>query len=212
MSSYDPEYYRKNRDSIIESQKKYREKNREKLRKKAKENYKKNKDRLNENKKKYYKENPDKKKAKYEKAKQYRMNNLEKISEIQKEYREKNKEKLISYSTVWRRKLTTRVKENLGGACACCGESEFEFLTVDHIHNDGSLVPKQKNKSRNGYSYYGEIDRAFKSSDQEKIEYIKSRYQILCSNCNLSKHIGNGVCAHKRNKKESKVKEEMAFV
>src|SRR5881396_3810055 len=24
-----------------------------------------------------------------------------------------------------------------GGKCACCGETTFEFLTIDHVRNDG---------------------------------------------------------------------------
>src|SRR5206468_7939701 len=30
------------------------------------------------------------------------------------------------------------VLDAYGGACVCCGETTREFLTLDHVHNDGA--------------------------------------------------------------------------
>ena len=70
------EYYKNNKDEILEYDKEYRDKNKDKIKEKAKEYYEENKDIILE----YHKE--------------YRENNKDKIAEYDKEYREKNKDKI----------------------------------------------------------------------------------------------------------------------
>jgi hypothetical protein len=76
------------------------------------------------------------------------------------------------------------VLDHYGRECACCGESEPMFLTVDHVNNDGNehrreVVPSQlttwivKNNFPPGF-------------------------QILCWNCNCGKHRNGGVCPHQQ--------------
>jgi len=91
-----------------------------------------------------------------------------------------------------KRKMKLSVKMHLGGRCRCCGEREPEFLTIDHIHGGGSKV-RNKQGFRKNEVYYYEIYRAMKAGRS-----VSKKYQLLCSNCNLSKHLGGGVCAHKR--------------
>ena len=38
-----------------------------------------------------------------------------------------------------------------GGKCACCGESAFEFLTIDHINNNGSMHRKELKLKSSGF-------------------------------------------------------------
>ncbi len=81
-----------------------------------------------------------------------------------------------------------------GNRCACCGESQAEFLTVDHVNNDGSkhrqnYRPWSKAKSRreSGASVYNDIIKLGFPPD----------FQILCWNCNLAK-AKHGQCPHQR--------------
>lgn len=84
-----------------------------------------------------------------------------------------------------------KVFEGYGGAfCACCGEMTFEFLTLDHVKNDGAVhrkALKDEIGCDSGISLYKWI--------------IESNYpeifQVLCWNCNCGKKLNNGVCPHK---------------
>jgi hypothetical protein len=76
------------------------------------------------------------------------------------------------------------VLSHYGGKCACCGESEMPFLTLDHIHNDGKV---DREKVHAGYWWRWIVKHGF-----------PSHLQVLCWNCNMAKqHYGNGVCPHK---------------
>lgn len=83
-----------------------------------------------------------------------------------KEYRNKQKETVINY---------------YGGKCACCGEKEIMFLTIDHINNDG-----------------------FKALVRTNIHswIIRNNFpvnlQVLCWNCNCGKAINKGTCPHEK--------------
>ena len=63
-----------------------------------------------------------------------------------------------------------------GQRCNVCGETEENFLTLDHIHNDGSQDRRRKGKSQVHTTWRD----AIKNPDTEK-------YQILCWNCNCAK-------------------------
>jgi len=64
--------------------------------------------------------------------------------------------------------------------CACCGEKHVEFLTIDHIKNDGAKHRKQIK----GTSIYGWLER----------NDFPEGFQVLCRNCNWAKCFGN--CPH----------------
>ena len=69
--------------------------------------------------------------------------------------------------------------------CNCCGEKEYEFLTLDHINNDGNI--ERKKLGNTGLIIYRQILK----------DNFPPYYQILCMNCNISK-AKTGVCIHKR--------------
>ncbi len=98
-----------------------------------------------------------------------------------------NPEKTKSYYRKSRRNLRDRVLSALGNKCACCGESRYEFLSVDHINNDGA----KHRKSVKSCIYW----------DIEKQGYPKEKFQILCHNCNFSKG-AYGECPHVRERRE----------
>lgn len=72
-----------------------------------------------------------------------------------------------------------------GYRCACCGETESKFLTIDHIYNDGAKH-KREHRLRTGEQMYRWLIRN---------RYPKG-FQILCMNCNWGKRNNNGVCPH----------------
>lgn len=76
-----------------------------------------------------------------------------------------------------------KILELYGHSCACCGETEPIFLTLDHINNDGAK--ERKMGPRTSYA------QAIKS-------YDPTRYQILCYNCNMGRARNKGICPHKQ--------------
>ena len=79
------------------------------------------------------------------------------------------------------RKIRLEVIALYGGKCVCCGETEPDFLTLDHINNDGFLQRKR----------YPSGSASYKIVMKERPTDI----QILCYNCNCAKgHYG--ICPH----------------
>lgn len=66
--------------------------------------------------------------------------------------------------------------------CACCGITDYEFLTLDHVNNDGHI----ERKILKSMTIYKNIIES---------KSIRNNYQILCMNCNGSKG-HNGFCPH----------------
>jgi hypothetical protein len=85
--------------------------------------------------------------------------------------------------------LSVKIKiiEAYGGKCTCCGESALEFLTIDHINNDGAEDRKNNGKKSGGKLYRWLM----------KNNFPKENYQILCYNCNCSKGFF-GYCPHNK--------------
>ena len=81
--------------------------------------------------------------------------------------------------------LRNTVIEGYGGKCVCCGEITPEFLSIDHINNDGYIDRRKSYLS--GQNFYRWI--------------IKNNFPdnlcILCYNCNNAKAI-YGVCPHEK--------------
>ena len=89
---------------------------------------------------------------------------------------------------VSRKRIKDAVFAAYGGyICACCGETEKEFLSLDHIANDGSnfrrnVVGKRFGAGAQTYGYL--LKNKFPSG-----------YQVLCMNCNWGKR-RTGICPH----------------
>jgi hypothetical protein len=86
-----------------------------------------------------------------------------------------------------------RIKDAVFGAyggyrCACCGETERAFLTIDHIENDGATWRRETFGSRfaTGWQTYRWLMK----------HAYPSGYQVLCMNCNFGKRMNHGVCPH----------------
>jgi len=86
-----------------------------------------------------------------------------------------------------------RVRDAVFGAyggyrCACCGETERKFLTLDHVSNDGAAMRRETFGSRfaAGHRTYAWLLR----------KSFPVGYQVLCMNCNHGKRMNDGVCPH----------------
>lgn len=81
--------------------------------------------------------------------------------------------------------------ELYGGKCSCCGENRIEFLTMDHIQNDGC------------------DRRRYNDNKSELVDAVKNynpeRYQILCFNCNIGRNRNGGECPHKNTANKSQI-------
>lgn len=82
-------------------------------------------------------------------------------------------------------KLRLEIINAYGGQCACCGETNPLFLSVDHTDNDGNIERKDKKYSKSNFYRF-----------LKRNNYPKDKYQLLCFNCNLSKGFF-GICGHK---------------
>lgn len=84
-------------------------------------------------------------------------------------------------------KRKVMVFEHYGNKCNCCSETTFEFLTIDHINNDGHKEVWANGNRIGGVQLYQKI---YKNN-------YPDTYQLLCMNCNFGKRMNGGVCPHK---------------
>lgn len=92
--------------------------------------------------------------------------------------------KLANSPGGWRWKLFREILDNYGYKCACCGETEPMFLTVDHRFGTGNKHRREVRRTSNEW-YKAVIEEGFPDC-----------YQILCFNCNLGRERNKGVCPH----------------
>lgn len=107
-------------------------------------------------------------------------------------WRNTHKEHYLARDKARREALILEVYNAYGGAqCACCGEAELKFLTLDHINNDGNKHRKEiSGKTRDSRMVYYWLKR----------NGFPPGYQILCYNCNCGKSRNKGICPHKEEK------------
>ncbi len=86
-----------------------------------------------------------------------------------------------------REKVKEQVYLAYGGyKCACCGETEPSFLSIDHINNDGAKH-KRENRLHTGEQMYRWLVR----------NDFPDGFQVLCMNCQWGKRNNSGICPHK---------------
>jgi hypothetical protein len=79
-----------------------------------------------------------------------------------------------------------RVFGHYGERCACCGEANQLFLSIDHIENDGAEMRRNGTHGRGGSQFYMWLCKSG----------FPAGFQTLCFNCNVGKHRNGGVCPH----------------
>src|SRR2546425_1190726 len=91
------------------------------------------------------------------------------------------------YGKRTRMKARQEAISEYGGRCVCCGETESEFLTIDHIdgqHTEGFYKLRRnyrkgrKQEPASGHVLYAWLRRQ---------GFPKGVYQLLCWNCNSAK-------------------------
>lgn len=108
-------------------------------------------------------------------------------------WREKNHARFRKYVSNYARQLKINVINHYGGICACCGETEIEFLTIDHIGGGGT---KHREELGGSLGVYRQIVK----------QNYPTKYRVLCMNCNWAtrwKH----VCPHQKGNYDRKRKE-----
>lgn len=102
-----------------------------------------------------------------------------------KQYYQDHKEELQKYARDAYAKLKKQVYDHYENICACCGETEEKFLTIEHKNGNGTQHRVQVGGG--GERMYRWI--------------VKNDYppdiELLCANCNLGKYRNNGICPHK---------------
>ena len=100
-----------------------------------------------------------------------------------KTYYLENRLKAINNIRINHLKKKNKCLEYYGAVCACCGESNPGFLTIDHIGNNGAIHRKQI-KYQSIYNWL--VTNNFPDG-----------FQVLCWNCNSGKYYNGGICPHK---------------
>jgi len=106
-----------------------------------------------------------------------------------RKYRAKDRDACRARDREAHRRKKQKVMEAYGGAvCACCGEKHFSMLTIDHMNNDGA-------------QHRLEIGKGKKNVGSRLYQWLITNnfppgFQVLCFNCNSSKHINGGICEH----------------
>jgi hypothetical protein len=109
-------------------------------------------------------------------------------AERMRAWREANPERHSETLDRIRQKTKDQVFEAYGGKrCACCGETEPLFLSIDHVNNDGAAHRKEIGEAgRGGMKVYRWLIK----------NGFPPGFQVLCMNCNCGKARNNGVCPH----------------
>lgn len=88
--------------------------------------------------------------------------------------------------------LRDEVMQQYGGlVCKCCGETNPDFLTLDHIENNGKEHVDAKGRRLNGGDLYRWLQQ----------QGYPEGLQVLCHNCNMAKAF-YGECPHEAEKRQ----------
>lgn len=121
--------------------------------------------------------------------KSWRDNNNLKWNEHRRNHRKQNLGAARKMDRRHREKLKNEFLTAYGNKCACCGEDNSKFLSLDHINNDGAKHREELGVGRSGGSLV--ILRQMR-----KEGWPKDKYRILCYNCNIARAQNNGICPH----------------
>lgn len=96
-----------------------------------------------------------------------------------------DEEKQVAYARAkkYRVEYLQIILDHYGPKCVCCGEETREFLTIDHINNDGA---KMRQIHGTGLRLHRWIIK----------KQFPDTFQILCYNCNCGRARNGGICPH----------------
>lgn len=123
-----------------------------------------------------------------EKRHNYYLANKERSKLQSREWMNKHREEHKEWRKLWSRKYRLNKKievlKHYGGKCICCGESEIDFLTIDHPDGGGNKHRKEIG-TKNMFYWL-------------KMNKFPKGYQVMCFNCNCGRSINKGICPHKK--------------
>jgi hypothetical protein len=90
---------------------------------------------------------------------------------------QRNKNHVAGYYADYRHAIREEMVIAYGGCCIECGEADPIVLVLDHV-NDDAPQDRRENGHKGGYKLYMQLRAA---------NWPKSRYQLLCQNCNFRK-------------------------
>lgn len=101
-----------------------------------------------------------------------------------KNYKKQNLDKYKQWRGVSRDRAKQDMLDAYGHECACCGESEIGFLSLDHIDTNGAKERRDSGR-KGGYVFYAWL----------RLNGWPDGYQVLCYNCNCARYY-LGECPH----------------
>lgn len=117
-------------------------------------------------------------------AQKWRDTHREESRERNREYARTHREKQRESTHKSSQRLKAAVFVAYGGAvCACCGETDIRFLTIDHVDGGGMQHRKVVGK--------GNFYRWLRDNNYPE------GFQVLCFNCNCGRSVNGGICPHK---------------
>lgn len=127
--------------------------------------------------------------ARLEATRRWRKRNPEKQRAASLKWRKENPEKALQSRRASYLKFKKQVFDAYGNRCACCGESNLKFLTLDHVQNQGA-THRRSLKQGTYYVFKSVIEAGFP----------KDLYRLLCWNCNCGRAMNGGVCPHEESR------------
>lgn len=112
-----------------------------------------------------------------------------------KEWRAANPEKARAQGRSYVLNLKLDIIAGYGGECVCCGDKNWEFLTIDHIHGGG----KQHRLVERARDFYIRLRRE---------GFPRGEYRLLCINCNFALGM-YGYCPHQKINRPKPISEQV---
>lgn len=93
-----------------------------------------------------------------------------------------------------------------GRKCACCGESRPDFLTLDHVNNDGA-DRRRELRSEGGYSPKTPLFGFMYYDHLRRLGWPNRGYAVMCFNCNNAKS-ALGICPHELERQQQQAADD----
>jgi hypothetical protein len=119
----------------------------------------------------------------------YRKKNRARLVKQCRTWRKKNRNYALSHHKAYRDRTRAECIVHYGGKrprCACCGEEEYGFLTIDHVNGNGRR--HRDETGAHGNAFYIWL----------RAHGFPRGYRVLCFNCNSGRALNGNVCPHKR--------------
>lgn len=137
-------------------------------------------------KEKHMSETPEEHRARLDHKNKLRIENARKRG-VQPKPPKRSKEEKTSRKVAWakEKRLRNRLEffARYGGKCACCGTTDYRWLTVHHIHKNGGIERAQQKSNWNN-----------RHAMMLK-EPFRDDLELLCYNCHLARDY-YGCCPH----------------